>query len=185
VGELVQRAKEKPGEITVAHAGIGSSNHLVSELFQMTTGTKLLLVSYRGGAPAMNDLLAGQVQIYFDQASTTVPQVQGGTIRVLGVTSAKRMPALADTPTFGELGLAGFEVLNVTGLVGPAGMDQLVVAKLHDAAMKALANPAVREGFTKLGVEIVGSDPQTFAAFIKEDLDRWARVVAEGKIKVR
>jgi len=164
---------------------MGSSNHLVAELFQMLTGTKFLLVPYRGAAPAMNDLLGGQVQTFFDQASTTVPQVEGGTIRALAVTSARRMPVLRDTPTFAEAGVKDFEVLNVTGLVGPAGMDPPVVAKLHDATLKALANAKVKEGFQKLGVEVVGSSPQEFAAFIKEDLDRWARVVKEAKVNVK
>jgi tripartite-type tricarboxylate transporter receptor subunit TctC len=185
VEDLLKRAKERPGEITQAHSGIGSSNHLVSELFQMSTGTKFTLVPYRGAAPAMNDLLAGQVETFFDQASTTVPQVSAGTVRALAVTSSKRMAALPDTPTFAERGVANFEILNVTGLVGPAGLDPAVVAKLHGAIGRALADPKVREAFTKLGVEIVGSSPGEFADLIKEDLDRWARVISEGKVKVR
>ena len=113
------------------------------------------------------------------------PVVQGGTIRALAVTSPKRWPSLPDTPTFTELGLDKFQVLNVCGLVGPAGLDPRIVEKLHGATVKALATPAVREAFTKLGVEIDGSDPQTFAAFIKKDLERWARVIVEGKVKAR
>ena len=170
VQDLVQLAKEKPGQIPAAGGGLGTANHLSAELFQMLTGTKFLLVSYRGAAPAMNDLIAGHVHFFFDQASTTVPQVQGGTIRALAVTSPKRWPSLPDTPTFTELGFEKLQVLNVCGLVGPAGLDPRIVEKLRDATVKALANPAVREGFAKLGVEIDGSDPQTFAAFIKEDL---------------
>jgi tripartite-type tricarboxylate transporter receptor subunit TctC len=185
VQDLVQLAKEKPGQIPAAGAGVGTANHLAAELFQMLTGTKFLVVSYRGAAPAMNDLLAGHVQFFFDQASTTVPQVAGGTVRALAVTSPKRWPSLPDTPTFTELGLEKFQVLNVCGLVGPAGLDPSIVEKLRDATVKALANPAVREGFAKLGVEIEGSDPQAFAAFIKEDLERWARVIAEGKVNAK
>jgi tripartite-type tricarboxylate transporter receptor subunit TctC len=185
VQDLVQLVKEKPGQIPAAGAGVGTANHLTAELFQMLTGTKFLLVSYRGGAPAMNDLLAGHVQFFFDQASTTVPQVQGGTIRALAVTSPKRWPSLPDTPTFTELGFEKLQVLNICGLVGPAGMDPRIVEKLRDATVKALANPKVQEGFAKLGVQIDGSDPQTFAALIKEDLERWARIIAEGKVKVR
>jgi tripartite-type tricarboxylate transporter receptor subunit TctC len=185
VDDLVKLAKEKPGEITQAHSGTGSSNHLVSELFQMLTGTKFILVPYRGAAPAMNDLLGGQVQTLFDQASTTVPQVEGGTVRAIAVTSARRMPTLPDTPTFAEAGVNNFEVLNVTGLVGPAGMDPRVVAKLHGATLQALDHPKVKEGLSKLGVQIVGSTPEEFAAFIKEDLARWARVIAEANVKVR
>jgi tripartite-type tricarboxylate transporter receptor subunit TctC len=185
VQDLVRLAKEKPGEIVAAGAGLGTANHLAAELFQMLTGTKRLLVSYRGAAPAMNDLIAGHIHWFFDQASTTVPQVQGGTIRALAVTSPKRWPALPDTPTFTELGFEKLQILNVCGLVGPAGLDPRIVEKLRDATVKALANPAVREGFTRLGVEIDGSDPQTFAAFIKEDLERWSRVIVEGKVKVQ
>jgi tripartite-type tricarboxylate transporter receptor subunit TctC len=185
VQQLVELAKEKPAQIPAAGAGLGTANHLAAELFQMLTGTKFLLVSYRGAGPAMNDLIAGHVQFFFDQASTTVPQVEGGTIRALAVTSPKRWPSLPDTPTFTELGLEKFQVLNVCGLVGPAGLDPHIVEKLRDTTVKVLANPAVRQGFTKLGVEIDGSDPQTFAAFIKEDLERWARVIAEGNVKVK
>jgi tripartite-type tricarboxylate transporter receptor subunit TctC len=185
VQDLVKLAKEKPGEITAAHAGNGSSNHLVTELFQMRTGTKLILVPYKGSGPAMTDLLAGQIHIIFDQASTTVPQVQGGTVRALAVTSAKRMAALPDTPTFAEAGVKDFEVLNVSGLVGPAGMDANVVAKLREATLKALADAKVREGFAKLGVDVVGSSAEEFAAFIKQDLDLWARVVKEAKVNIR
>jgi len=185
VQQLVQMAKDKPGEIPAAGAGLGTANHLAAELFQMLTGTKVLLVSYRGAAPAMTDLIAGHVQFFFDQTSTTVPQVQGGTIRALAVTSPKRWPSLPDTPTFTELGLEKLQVLNVCGLVGPAGLDPRIVETLRDATAKALAIPAVREGFTKLGVEIDGSDPQAFAAFIKEDLERWARVIKEGNVKVK
>ena len=185
VQDLVQLAKEKPGQIPAAGAGLGTANHLAAELFQMLTDTKVLLVSYRGAGPAMNDLIAGHVQFFFDQASTTVPQVQGGTIRALAVTSPKRWPTLPETPTFTELGLEKFQILNVCGLVGPAGLDPRIVEKLHDATVKALANRAVREGFTKLGVQIDGSDPRAFAAFIKEDLERWARVIKEGKVKVQ
>jgi tripartite-type tricarboxylate transporter receptor subunit TctC len=185
VQELVKLAKEKPGEITQAHAGLGTSNHLVSELFQIRTGAKFLLVPYKGSAAAMTDLLGGQVQTLFDQASTTVSQVEGGKVRALGVTSAKRMAALPDTPTFAEAGVRDFEVLNVSGLVGPAGMDESVVTKLHDATLKALADPKVKAGFAKLGVQVVGSSPQEFATFIKQDLDLWARVVKEAKVNVR
>ena len=182
--DLIVRAKARPGEITQAHAGVGSSNHLVSEYFQMLTGAKFLLVPYKGAAPAMNDLIGGQVQSLFDQASTTVPQVQAGKIRALAVTAAERMPALSDVPTFKELGINGFEIMNVTGLVGPAGMDPAVVAKIWKAAVKALENPAVREVFAKLGVLTEGSTPQAFADFIRQDLELWARVVKEADIQV-
>ena len=184
VSDLVAQAKARPGAITQAHAGVGSSNHLVSEFFQMRTGAKFLLVPYKGAAPAMTDLIGGQVDTFFDQASTTVSQVQGGKIRALAVTAAGRMAALPDVPTFKEAGIDGFEILNVTGLVGPAGMDPGVVAKIREATVKALENPGVKDVFAKLGVLIEASTPQAFAAFIREDLDRWVRVVKEAKIPV-
>jgi tripartite-type tricarboxylate transporter receptor subunit TctC len=185
VQDFVKLAKEKPGEVTVANAGTGSSNHLVAELFQMRTGVKVIHVPYKGASQAMNDLLAGQVQALFDQASTSVPQVQGGSVRALAVTSAKRMMVLPDTPTFAEAGVNDFQVLNVSGLVAPAGLPPGVIAKLHDATLKALANPKVKEGFAKLGVDVVGSSPEQFAAFIKQDLDLWARVIKEANVKRR
>ena len=185
VTDLLQRAKARPGEITQAHAGIGSSNHLVSEFFQMLTGTKFLLVPYKGGAPAMNDLLAGQVQTYFDQASTSVPQIKAGKIRALAVAAKERMPALPDVPTFKEaLGVDGFEILNVTGLVGPAGMDPAVVTKIRAATVKALDNASVKQLFETLGVQVQGSTPEQFADFIREDLARWERVVKEANVQV-
>jgi tripartite-type tricarboxylate transporter receptor subunit TctC len=184
VNDLIQRAKDKPGEITQAHAGVGSSNHLVSEFFQMLTGAKFLLVPYKGAAPAMNDLIGGQVESLFDQASTTVPQVQGGKIRALAVTAAERMATLPDVPTFKESGINGFEIMNVTGLVGPAGMDHAVVTKIREATVKSLENPAVKQVLAKLGVLIEGSTPQAFADFIREDLERWARVVRDANVQV-
>jgi len=111
--------------------------------------------------------------------------VTEGNVRALAVTSARRMPTLPGTPTFAEAGVKNFEVLNVTGLVGPAGMDPRIVYKLHEATVRALGDPKVKEAFSSLGVEIVGSTPEEFAAFIKEDLDRWARVIKEANVKVR
>jgi tripartite-type tricarboxylate transporter receptor subunit TctC len=184
VQDLLQRTKARPGEITQAHAGIGSSNHLVSEYFQLLTGTRFQLVPYKGGAPAMNDLLAGQVQSYFDQASTTVPQVKAGKIRALAVAAAERMPALPEVPTFKELGIEGFEIMNVTGLVGPAGMDPALVSRIRQATVKALENPAVKQLFENLGVQVQASTPEQFADFIRQDLERWGRVVKEANVQL-
>jgi tripartite-type tricarboxylate transporter receptor subunit TctC len=185
VEDLLERARAEPGAITLAHAGIGSSNHLVSEYFQLLTDTEFLFVPYQGGAPAMTDLIGGQVDIYFDQASTTVPQVQAGTIRALAVAAAERMEALPDVPTFAEVGVEGFEIMNVTGLVGPAGMDPAVVARIREATVEALQNPQVRQRFEEMGVIVEGSTPEEFAAFIQEDLDRWARVIEEADVQVQ
>jgi tripartite-type tricarboxylate transporter receptor subunit TctC len=151
----------------------------------MLTGVEFLFVPYQGGAPAMTDLIGGQVDIYFDQASTTVPQVQAGRIRALAVAAAERMESLPDVPTFAEAGIDNFEIMNVTGLVGPAGMDPEVVSKIREATVEALQNAQVRQRFEEMGVLVQGSTPEEFAAFIQEDLERWERVIEEANVEVR
>jgi tripartite-type tricarboxylate transporter receptor subunit TctC len=184
LGDLLKLAKEKPGQLGMASGGSGSSNHLVGELFQMLTGVKLNHVPYKGAGPAMVDLVGGQVDLLFDQASSTAANVRGGKIRALAVSSRQRWPTLPDTPTFAEAGVRDFEIDNVTGLVGPAGMAPEVVAKIQAAAVKALALPAVRERFATFGVQAVGSTPEQFAAFIREDLARWNKVVKGAGVTV-
>jgi tripartite-type tricarboxylate transporter receptor subunit TctC len=183
--DLLERAEAEPGAITQAHAGTGTSNHLVSELFKLRTGAEFLFVPYQGGAPAMTDLLGGQVDTYFDQASTTVQHVEGGRVRVLAVTSEERWPALPDVPTFAELGVEDFVVMNVTGLVGPAGMPDAVVDRLHEATVEALENPEVRERLEGLGVQVEGSTPEEFAEFIRNDLARWADVIEQAGVEAQ
>ena len=184
LAEFVKLAKEKPGQLSMASGGNGSSNHLVGELFQMMTGLKFSHVPYKGTGAALVDLAGGQVDLLFDQASSTVPNVRGGKIRALAVASSSRQSALPDTPTFAEAGLRDFEIDNFTGLVGPAGMPADAVAKLHAAAVKALATPQVRERFASLGVQPVGDTPEQFGALIREDLARWSRVIKSAGVKV-
>ena len=184
LAEFVKLAKEKPGQLSMASGGNGSSNHLVGELFQMMTGLKFSHVPYKGTGAALVDLAGGQVDLLFDQASSTVPNVRGGKIRALAVASSSRQSALPDTPTFAEAGLRDFEIDNFTGLVGPAGMPADAVAKLHAAAVKALATPQVRERFASLGVQPVGDTPEQFGAVIREDLARWSRVIKSAGVKV-
>ena len=184
LAEFVKLAKEKPGQLSMASGGNGSSNHLVGELFQMMTGLKLSHVPYKGTGAALVDLAGGQVDLLFDQASSTVPNVRGGKIRALAVASSSRQSALPDTPTFAEAGLRDFEIDNFTGLVGPAGMPADAVAKVHAAAVKALATPQVRERFASLGVQPVGDTPEQFGALIREDLARWSRVIKSAGVKV-
>ncbi|TMI03367.1 MAG: tripartite tricarboxylate transporter substrate binding protein [Betaproteobacteria bacterium] len=184
LAEFVRLAKEKPGQLSMASGGNGSSNHLVGELFQMMTGLKLSHVPYKGTGAALVDLAGGQVDLLFDQASSTVPNVRGGKIRALAVASSSRQSALPDTPTFAEAGLRDFEIDNFTGLVGPAGMPADAVARVHAAAVKALATPQVRERFASLGVQPVGDTPEQFGALIREDLARWSRVIKSAGVKV-
>jgi tripartite-type tricarboxylate transporter receptor subunit TctC len=125
----------------------------------------------------MSSVIGGQTESYFDQASTSVPHAQAGRIRVLATTSRARWPALPEVPTFAELGIQGFEVTGITGLVGPAGLPRPVVARLNDAARAALEHPKVKERMNAMGAVILASSPEEFGAFIREDLERWAKVV--------
>ncbi len=184
LADLVKLAKEQPGRLSMASAGNGSSNHLVGELFQIMTGLKFNHVPYKGAGAALVDLAGGQVDLLFDQASSTVANVRGGKIRALAVASRSRQGALPDTPTFAEAGLRDFEIDNFTGLVGPAGMPADAVARVHAAAVKALATPQVRERFASLGVQPVGDTPEQFGAVIREDLARWSKVIKSAGVKV-
>ncbi len=184
LADFVKLAKEKPGQLSMASGGNGSSNHLVGELFQMMTGLKFSHVPYKGTGAALVDLAGGQVDLLFDQASSTVPNVRGGKIRALAVASRSRQSALPDTPTFAEAGLRDFEIDNFTGLVGPAGMPADAVAKVHAAAVKALATPLVKERFASLGVQPVGNTPEQFGVVIREDLARWSKVIKSAGVKV-
>lgn len=181
--EFLKLAREKPGQLTMASGGNGSSNQLVGELFQMMTGVKFSHVPYKGTGAALVDLAGGQVDMLFDQASSTVGNVRGGKIRAIAVASGARQSALPETPTFAEAGLRDFEIDNFTGLVGPAGMPAEAVAKVHAAAVKALATSVVRERFASLGVQPVGSTPEQFTATIREDLARWSKVIKAAGIK--
>jgi tripartite-type tricarboxylate transporter receptor subunit TctC len=184
VDDVIRLAKEKPGQLAMASGGNGSSNQLVGELFQMTTGVRFSHVPYKGTGAALVDLAGGQVDLLFDQASSTVPNVRGGKIRAIAVAAASRQGALPDTPTFAEAGVRDFQIDNFTGLVGPAGMPADAVAKVHAAAVKALATPTVKERFASLGVQPVGNTPEQWGAEIRADLARWSKVIKAAGIKV-
>jgi tripartite-type tricarboxylate transporter receptor subunit TctC len=184
LADVMKLAREKPGALSMASGGNGSSNHLVGEYFQMLSGVKFTHVPYKGAGAALVDLAGGQVDLLFDQASSTVANIRGGKIRAVAVAAKSRQGALPDTPTFAEAGVRDFEIDNFTGLVGPGGLAPDIVAKLRDAAVKALATPVVKERFASLGVQAVGSTPEQFAATIREDLARWAKVIKTANIRV-
>jgi tripartite-type tricarboxylate transporter receptor subunit TctC len=183
VAELLKAAREKPGVLTMGSGGTGSSSHLVGELFQMQAGVKLLHVPYKGSGPATADLIGGQIDMRFDQGSTAVSTLKSGKVRGLAVSARSRLAAAPDVPTFAEAGIKDFDIPNLTGLVGPAGMSDAIVSRIHAAVLKALAQPVVRERFAGMGVDIVGSTPAEFAALIKEDFARWTRVVQATGVK--
>ncbi len=183
-GELVALAKAQPGSLSMASSGNGSSNHLVGELFQTSTGTKLLHVPYKGAGAVASDLMGGQVQLLFDQLAASTASIKSGRIKAIAVTSAKRASVLPEVPTMAEAGIKGMEVINITGVLAPAGTPPDVVAKLNAAVLKAIARPEVKERFATLGVDPLGGTPDEFAVFIREDFAKWTQVVKDGNIKL-
>jgi tripartite-type tricarboxylate transporter receptor subunit TctC len=176
VPELIALLKSKPGQLNYASAGKGTPLHLAAELFKSKTGTDIVHVPYGGDTPALNDLLAGTVQLAFMSVASTAPQIRAGKLRALAVTSASRSDALPDLPTLGELGIAGYDVGTWWGLLAPAGTPDAIVAKLNAAMRKAVALPQTKERFAPLGLDPRSDSPVEFAAFIKEEVARYAAI---------
>jgi len=184
VRELIARAKSRDGAMTMASAGSGSGNHIVGELFQDATGVRLVHVPYKGSAPANNDLAGGHVDLHFDQLSSVLTLVQGGRLRALAVTTAKRSPLMPDVPTLAESGVANFDASTTLGLVLPGAASPELVRRLNTALEAVLRRPAVRELFARLGAEPRESTPAAYADFIRTEIARTARIVREAKITV-
>ena len=174
--ELIALAKAQPGKLTYASFGVGSSAHLAGELFKIMAGVDMLHVPYKGGQPAITDLLAGQVSIYIPVLPSVVQLVKADRLRLLAVTGAKRSSAMPDVPTVAESGLPGFEASNWFGLMAPAGTPPEIVTRLNAEAAKALQAPDVREKLAGLGFEIQSSTPQEFTALLKSETEKWAKV---------
>lgn len=183
VKDLIAAAKAKPGSIPYASTGTGSSNHLSMELFKTMTGTDLTHIPYKGSAPAVTDLIGGQVQAYFDNTPNVLPHIKAGKIRALAVTSAKRFSLVPDLPTVAEAGVPGYEVTVWFGTVAPAGTPPDVVAKINAEINRILTLPEVKERFTAGGIEIIGGTPETFGALIRKEAATWAKVVKDANIK--
>jgi len=182
--EYMQLAKSKPGQLSIASAGSGSSNHLAIELFMRMADVKLLHVPYKGSGPAITDLLGSQVESMMDQLTASIGHIREGRIKPLAITSRTRSPLLPNVPTLDELGVKGYEASTFTGIFAPAGTPQAVLSKLSVALGKALANETVRERYRSMGVEIIDSSQVQFAAFVRADLEKWRRVAREGNIVV-
>ena len=183
VGELVALAKSKPGSLSYASTGNGSSNHISMELFKSLAGVDIVHIPYKGSGPAVSDLLGGQVQLMFDNTPNVLPQVKAGKLRALGSSGAKRAALTPDVPTVAEAGVPGYELTVWFGLVAPAGTPREVVQKLNAEVAKILAMPDVRERFMAQGVEPQGSTPEQFAEHIKAQMAKWARVVQDAGVK--
>jgi tripartite-type tricarboxylate transporter receptor subunit TctC len=183
VRELLALAKAKPGQVTYASYGSGSSAHLTAELFKLMAGVDLLHVPYKGAAPAVNDLLGGQVNIIFADVAAMLSHLKSGKLKPLGIGSAKRFEGLPDVPSIAESGVPGFEAGGFLGLVAPAGTPPAVIQALNAAAQKSLALPEVRDRLLGLASPPVGGTPEQFAAHIKREIDKWARVIRAANIK--
>ena len=184
VKELTALAKAQPGKLNVASSGNGTSIHLAAELYKQMAGVDILHVPYKGSAPAVADLLGGQVQMMFDNMPVSLPHAKAGKLRALAVTSLKRSPALPDVPTMDEEGLKGFDATSWFGLLAPAGTPKDIVAKLNAASVAALATPDMRERLAAQGADPVGNTPEQFAAFIKAEIEKWAKIVKASGARV-
>ena len=184
IAAFIELARRKAGGVRMASAGNGTSNHLVGELFQALTGTQFLHVPYKGAGPALQDVVAGRVDVLFDQVTSSSAFIEQGRVKALAVSSADRWKSLPAVPTFREAGLADFVITNFTGLVAPAGTPSEVINTLQRAAVQALQDESVKKSFATMGVEAVGSTPEAFAQLIREDLGRWGRVVREKGIRL-
>jgi len=184
IGELVALLKAKPGQIAAGFSGIGTSTHLAIELFQYMSQTKMLLVPYKGGAPAMTALLGGEVQVNFATSSTGIPHIRSGKLRGLAVTGAKRSTAIPELPTVTEAGVKGYQHASWVGMLAPAKTPKPVIERLHAESVKILARNEIRSSFLKQGMEAEGNTPQQFAATISREVDQWLKLVKSAGIKV-
>ena len=184
VGELVTWLKANPTKANYGSVGAGTSTHLESELFNSVAGVKMAHIPYKGSAPALTDLVGGQLQVMFDAYASSGPFIKDGRVRLLAVTTAQRSKSLPDTPTVSESGLPGYEAMPWLGLVAPAGTPAPVVNRLYTELNDILKEPEVQERFRSLGLDIIGSKPEDFSAFLKKDIVKWAQVIKESGAKV-
>jgi tripartite-type tricarboxylate transporter receptor subunit TctC len=183
VTELIALAKANPGRINFASSGFGTPAHLAGELFNSMAGVKLVHVPYKGASPALADLLGGQVQLMFSTMPPALPHVKDGKLRALAVTSLKRSPAASELPTMDEAALPGFEANTWHGVVLPAGAQAEVVTRLNREIVAILHLPDVVERLSAQGAEPVGSTPEEFAAYIRSETVKWAKVVRASGAK--
>ncbi len=182
--ELIAVAKAQGGNMLMANAGVGTTNHLIAELFMIRSGARLTLVPYKGSGLALIDLVAGHVFAHVDQISSALPYIKANRIRAIAVTTAKRAATLPDVPTLAESGVPGFDASTVTGVLAPAATPRDVVAKLNTTLVKILGTPAIKERFATLGAEVQPSTSEELRAFIREDLAQWVKVVKQAGIKL-
>jgi tripartite-type tricarboxylate transporter receptor subunit TctC len=177
VQELLRLAKAQPGRLAFASAGSGSTSHLAGELFKSKAGVFMVHIGYRGNAPALNDLAAGQVQVSFATLQTALPSIQAGKLRALAVLSKERSALLPNVPTLSEAGLQGVEVRNWIGLFAPLGTPTNIVQKVHQEVHQIMRQPALQERLSKLALAYIDMPPQDFARFVKSENERWGAII--------
>jgi tripartite-type tricarboxylate transporter receptor subunit TctC len=177
VAELVDYAKANPGKLLNASSSNGSPGHVGGELFKYMSGTDIVHVPYRGGAAAINDLIAGRVQLMFESLNSIAPHAKSGTVRALAVSGARRSPGFPDLPTIAEAGVAGYEAPTWSGVIAPAGVPRPIIDRLNAGINKAIASQTFRDRFAEIGDEPAGGTPEEFAELIQKDSKKWGEVV--------
>ena len=183
VQDIVNAARRRPGTLTFSSGGIGGTHQLSAELFKQSAGIDMIHVPYKSGAAGLADLMAGSVDLMFDQMYSAVPGIKSGKWRPLAITSKGRSPLLPEVPSFGELGYPKVVVLNWQGIIAPRGTPQAIIAKLNKAANDALKDPQIRDIMLSQGNEIGGGTPEEFAELIKTEFEKWSQVVRAANIR--
>ena len=183
IKELIAYAKANPGKISFGSSGIGAAAHLTTELFKQTVGVDMVHVPYKGTAPALQDLIGGQIQILVDTPSSLMPHVKGGKIKALGMFSAKRLPAYPEVPTIAEAGGPGLESSTWVMFLAPAGTPRDIVQRMSSEISRAVQSTDVRAKFEQLGIEPVGNAPEDAARFLDDEITKWAKVISTAGVK--
>lgn len=183
VKELIALARARPGELNYGSSGVATSTHLAAELFLHLTGTRMVNVPYKGGAPGMTALLGGQVQLYFATISTALPHIKSGKLRALGVTSAKRSTAAPEFPTIAEAGVPGYQHTSWVGMLAPAKTPQPIVTRLNSEVVKTLESPQMKALLLRDGLEVDTTTPEEFARDIREQIEKWKKLIQAAGIR--
>jgi len=185
VKELIALAKQKPGDLQYASAGVGSFQHLGGELFKLEAGVDILHVPFKGGGPAMIDVIGGHTKVMFSSLVQTTPHIKSGKLRPLGIGGLKRSPVLPDVPTIAEAGVPNYQAVNWWGIVAPTGTPPAVIEKLHKDLAAVQSSPATQEQFSREGATVVQMSSAEFGKFMQSEMAKWERVVKEGKLKAQ
>jgi tripartite-type tricarboxylate transporter receptor subunit TctC len=184
IAQLIEKIKTEPGKIAFASSGNGSAQHLAGELFRQRAGLDMVHVPYKGGGPALIDVMGGQVPLYFGNMASALPHVKNGKLKALAVTGAKRSPAAPELPTVAESGMPGYQVYEWNAIFAPAGTPNAIINRLQAEIAKVVKIPEVRDRMLSLGGEIVASSPADLGTWVREQTASWAKVVRAANIKL-